>query len=153
MLPAALDALRETLCTPPPDPSLRPSPEALVPWRDRIDALDRAVIALLNERARCAAAIGHIKQQLGVPVYAPRREEDVLANVCAANAGPLSEAAVRRLYERVIDETRSLERALAAQNAQAAAPEASGSLGIGPAGESPAGESPAGESPATGRIS
>lgn len=116
MLPAALAALRDALSAPLPDPAAPPSPEALVPWRDRIDAIDRAVIVLLNERAACAAAIGRIKQQLGVPVYAPRREEDVLANVCAANAGPLSEAAVRRLYERVIDETRSLERELAARH-------------------------------------
>jgi chorismate mutase len=40
----------------------------------------------------------------------PEREEEVLRNVLAANEGPLSNEAVRRLFERVIDETRALER-------------------------------------------
>ena len=83
---------------------------ALAPHRERIDAIDRAVVALLNERAACAAEIGRIKHAAGVAVYAPRREEDVIRNVVAANGGPLPTAAVQRLFEAVIDETRSLER-------------------------------------------
>ena len=106
---------KETLtlfeAAPPPIPEA-PSYPDLIPWRDRIDALDRAIIEMLNERAVCAAAIGAIKKKLGLPVYAPAREQEVLANVTAANPGPLSDAAVRRLYERIIDETRSLERQL-----------------------------------------
>lgn len=82
----------------------------LRPWRDRIDALDRSIVALLNERMVCAHVIGHIKKQLGLAVYAPRREEDVIRNVMQANGGPLPNEAVRRLFERIIDETRSLER-------------------------------------------
>lgn len=84
----------------------------MVPWRDRIDQIDIAVIVLLNKRAQCAAAIGRIKNKLGLPVYHPPREEDVLNNVMASNPGPLPDEAVRRLYERIIDETRSLERKL-----------------------------------------
>lgn len=80
------------------------------PWRKRIDEIDRAVLKLLNERAICANAIGGIKKKLGMPVYVPTREEEVLRNVCAVNEGPLPSEAVRRLFERVIDETRSLER-------------------------------------------
>jgi chorismate mutase-like protein len=80
------------------------------PWRDRIDAIDRAVITLMNERAICALEIGRIKNQIGMPVYVPSREEEVLENVMSANPGPLADQAVRRLYERIIDETRSLER-------------------------------------------
>jgi chorismate mutase len=89
-----------------------PSQEDLAPWRDRIDALDRAIIRLLNERAICANAIGHIKKRIGLPVYVPSREQDVLRNVTASNEGPLPNEAVKRLFERVIDETRSLERQL-----------------------------------------
>lgn len=90
-------------------------PEALQeadlrPWRDRIDALDRSIVALLNERLVCAHVIGHIKKQLGLAVYAPRREDEVIQNVLGANGGPLPDEAVRRLFERVIDETRALER-------------------------------------------
>jgi chorismate mutase len=87
-----------------------PTQRDLAPWRERIDLLDRAVIYLLNERATCANTIGHIKRDLGLPVYVPSREADVLANVRATNPGPLPDAAVSRLYERVIDETRALER-------------------------------------------
>ncbi len=92
-----------------PDPAL----DALAPHRDRIDAIDRQLVALLNERAACAAEIGRIKHAAGLPVYAPRREEAVQQNVAATNGGPLPPEAVRRLFERVIDETRSLERTLA----------------------------------------
>ena len=87
-----------------------PSESDMGPYRDRIDVLDRAMLLLMNERVRCAHAIGAIKKKLGMSVYVPSREEQVLRNVVADNAGPLSDAAVRRLFERVIDETRSLER-------------------------------------------
>lgn len=97
---------------PEPEADAPASPEALRPWRDRIDALDETILALLNERARCATEIGHLKRALGVPVYAPKREDEVLRHVLAANAGPLPPDAVRRLFERIIDETRSLERRL-----------------------------------------
>jgi chorismate mutase len=101
-----LDLLREA---PPPVTDV-PSAGAMDPWRDRIDAMDRAIIHLLNERAVCALEIGHIKKELGIPVYVPSREEEVLNNVMRSNPGPLADLAVRRLYERIIDETRSLER-------------------------------------------
>jgi len=90
-----------------PDP---PSKADLRPWRDRIDALDRAILQMLNERSRCANVIGHIKKQLDLPVYVPSREKQVLDNATASNTGPLPDAAVRHLFERIIDETRSLER-------------------------------------------
>ncbi len=87
-----------------------PVVEDMDPWRERIDVLDRAMLQIMNERVRCANVIGAIKKKLGLPVYVPSREEDVIRNVVAGNGGPLSDAAVRRLFERVIDETRSLER-------------------------------------------
>lgn len=87
-----------------------PSEADLRPWRDRIDEIDRVILHLLNERSRCANIIGHLKKKLGLPIYVPRREEEVINNVLTGNPGPLSANAVRRLFERVIDETRSLER-------------------------------------------
>jgi chorismate mutase-like protein len=100
------------LDAPWPEPSDSPTVEDLGPWRDRIDALDEAVIHLLNERAAYAARIGQIKRSLELPVYVPTREEDVLRNVIDVSQGPLPASSVRRLYERIIDETRSLERRL-----------------------------------------
>jgi chorismate mutase len=89
-----------------------PSPQAsdLAPWRVRIDEIDREVVRLLNERLACAHEIGAIKKRLDMPVYVPSREQDVIDNVVGANRGPLADASVRRLFERVIDETRSSER-------------------------------------------
>lgn len=95
-------------------PEIRDEPEEgdMDPWRDRIDQIDLILLALLNERSKAANIIGQIKKKLGVPVYAPRREEQVLDQVRDANKGPLPDSAVRHLFERIIDETRSLERHL-----------------------------------------
>ena len=90
----------------PADPTL----DDLEPLRVCIDALDRAIIRLLNERVVCANIIGHIKKGSSAPVYDPAREKLVLDNVQSHNEGPLSDEAVRRLFERVIDETRAVER-------------------------------------------
>lgn len=79
-------------------------------WRRRIDELDLELVRLLNERSRCAIEIGKVKKELNLQVYDPRREEEVIRNVQAAANGPLSKEALRRLFERIIDETRRTER-------------------------------------------
>ena len=78
--------------------------------RQRIDEIDEQLVGLLNERAGLALEIGRIKHELGLAVYQPQREVEVLAHVRSANGGPLDDAAVTRLFERVIDENRRLER-------------------------------------------
>lgn len=65
---------------------------------------------LLNERAEQAIALGAIKRERGLPIYQPDREEEVLENVRNHSGGPLEAAAIRRLFERIIDESRRLER-------------------------------------------
>ncbi|MDE3059191.1 MAG: chorismate mutase [Bacteroidota bacterium] len=84
--------------------------DAIEKWREKIDTVDRKLVELLNERARYADEIGKIKEKLGMEAYSPQREEEVLHNVLNANAGPLNGAALRRLFERIIDESRKLER-------------------------------------------
>ena len=79
-------------------------------WRKRIDEIDQRIMKLLNERARCAVEIGHLKKMMNDPAWAPQREAEILRNVVKANRGPLDDAAIRRLFERIIDEARSLER-------------------------------------------
>lgn len=91
----------------------------LADWRKQIDEIDRQILKLLNERASHAIEIGHIKNQRGLPARAPEREAEILRNVVEANAGPLDNAAVRRLFERIIDEARALER----HSMESAAPE------------------------------
>jgi chorismate mutase len=84
--------------------------ESIEDLRDRIDAIDRQLVALLGERASCALAIGRIKELKGLPIYQPAREAEVLSNVRGHNAGPLDNDAMVRLFERIIDEARRLER-------------------------------------------
>ncbi|NUN68955.1 MAG: chorismate mutase [Bacteroidetes bacterium] len=79
-------------------------------WRNKIDAIDRQLVELLNERARFADEIGKIKEQLGMEAYSPKREKEVLDNIMRHNTGPLNDLALRRLFERIIDESRKLER-------------------------------------------
>ena len=79
-------------------------------WRIKIDEVDRKLVAMLNARAQYADEIGKIKEQLGMEAYSPEREHEVLENVLGANKGPLSDTALRRLFERIIDESRRLER-------------------------------------------
>lgn len=78
--------------------------------RQEIDAYDRQIVDLLNKRAQCADRIGVIKRRIGLPVYVPSREEQVIAHVQSFNPGPLSADAISRLYERIIDESRRLEQ-------------------------------------------
>jgi chorismate mutase len=81
--------------------------------RARIDAIDRELVVLLGDRAACALAIGRLKETVAMPVYQPAREAEVLRNVRAANRGPLDDDAIVRLFERIIDEARRLERVAA----------------------------------------
>lgn len=78
--------------------------------RRQIDAIDEELVRLLSARARCALTIGHEKKAAGLEVYQPTRETEVLEHVQRINAGPLDNDAVKRLFERIIDEARRLER-------------------------------------------
>ena len=78
--------------------------------RRRIDELDEQIVVLLNARAACALRIGALKEELGLEIYQPDREREVLRHVRAANRGPLDSDAIARLFERIIDEARRLER-------------------------------------------
>ncbi len=79
-------------------------------WRDKIDEIDKKLVELLNERATYADEIGKIKEQLKMDAYSPKREKEVLENIMRHNKGPLNNLALRRLFERIIDESRKLER-------------------------------------------
>lgn len=78
--------------------------------RAEIDRLDLEILELLNARTRVVEQIGAIKQKMTMPVYEPKREEAVFDNVLQGNRGPLPAESVRRLFERIIDEMRTLQR-------------------------------------------
>lgn len=88
-------------------------------WRRKIDEIDRKLVELLNERSHCVLEIGRLKKVDGTPLYQPDRERQVLEAVEAANRGPLSGAAIRRLFERILDEARSVERHVMADSDKA----------------------------------
>lgn len=83
---------------------------ALEDCRTRIDDVDRRILRLLNERTGIVEEIGRIKKSAAMPIYEPKREDQVYRNVIDSNAGPLTEDAVRRVFERIIDEMRKVQR-------------------------------------------
>ena len=95
----------------------RDGPDEIDGWRRRIDVIDEQLMGLLNSRSACAVEIGRLKRRLGLPVYSPEREAWILERVMRDNPGPLEPTAVRRVFERIIDESRRLER-LAANDEQ-----------------------------------
>jgi chorismate mutase len=81
--------------------------------RNRIDVIDQQLVRLLNVRVACAVEVGRLKHEMGLAVYQPDREAQVLASVRKAAtelAGPLTAEAVVRIFERIIDEARRAER-------------------------------------------
>ena len=78
--------------------------------RVSIDDVDRRIVELLNERTRVVENIGRVKREAKLPIYEPKREEQVYTNIAQCNHGPLDEAAVRRIFERIIDEMRQIQR-------------------------------------------
>jgi chorismate mutase-like protein len=84
--------------------------EKLDELRVLIDDVDRKIVALLNERTRVVEDIGRVKRDAALPVYEPKREELVFANIAGANQGPLAADAMKRIFERIIDEMRRIQR-------------------------------------------
>jgi len=81
--------------------------------REEIDKIDEVIVRLLDSRARCVYTIGRIKNEKGLPIYEPQREASVIAHVKELNiklGGPLDEHAIARLYERIMDEARRIQR-------------------------------------------
>jgi len=79
-------------------------------WRKKIDDLDRKLVELLSERARAAVAIGKLKRNTSMPIYEPDRERIVFANVQENNPGPLPGRDLVRIYERIIDVMRNIQK-------------------------------------------
>jgi chorismate mutase-like protein len=81
-------------------------------WRAEIDSIDEALIRLLNRRAKVAVEVGMLKRTAGLSLCDPERERAVLTKVCTANAGPLDDEAVTKLFRRIIRESRRVEARL-----------------------------------------
>jgi chorismate mutase len=79
-------------------------------WRKKIDELDEQIVRLICRRAEAAQAIGELKRTSDLPVYEPKREQAVFDHVRAVNPGPLDDAELLHVYERIIDVMRTLQK-------------------------------------------
>ncbi|MBX3374804.1 MAG: prephenate dehydratase [Phycisphaeraceae bacterium] len=101
----------------PIDPAEPPRPDdaptldetALAEIRARIDDMDRVIIDALSERARLVVRIGGTKRALGLPIYAPHRERQVLDRVLRMNPGPLPPRCVEAIYRELMSGSFALE--------------------------------------------
>ena len=84
--------------------------KALEEYRVAIDAVDLRLLELLNDRTRVVEDIGRVKRAARLPIYEPKREDQVFENVTSHNQGPLTPDAVKRIFERIIDEMRTIQR-------------------------------------------
>jgi len=79
-------------------------------WRKKIDEVDRRLVELLSERARAAVEIGRLKRDTNLPIYEPERERVVFENVKGMNQGPLPGKDVVRIFERIMDVMRNVQK-------------------------------------------
>ena len=79
-------------------------------WRRKIDEIDAKLVALISERARAAVEIGRLKRNTSLPIYEPDRERIVFENVQRVNRGPLPGRDLVRIYERIIDVMRNIQK-------------------------------------------
>lgn len=85
-------------------------------WRKKIDDLDRQLVRLLSERAQAAHEIGKLKKKAGMPIYEPERERSVFELVQKTNPGPLPDRELLRIYERLMDVMRQIQKEEIAPN-------------------------------------
>jgi chorismate mutase len=79
-------------------------------WRKKIDDLDQQLVELLSERARAAVEIGRLKRDTSLPIYEPERERVVFDNVQRMNQGPLPGRDLVRIFERIMDVMRNIQK-------------------------------------------
>ena len=79
-------------------------------WRRQIDEIDRKLVDLLSQRARAAHEIGKLKRDVGMQIYEPDREKAVFENARKVNRGPLPDRDLQRIYERIMDVMRAIQR-------------------------------------------
>jgi chorismate mutase/prephenate dehydratase len=86
------------------------SDDKLTPLRERIDAIDRQILDLLNQRAGVAQEVGHVKAETNAPVFRPERELQVLRNAAQRNPGPLADGDVQTIFREIMSACRALEK-------------------------------------------
>jgi chorismate mutase len=95
---------------------VKPAPE-LEALRRSIDDLDGRILALVAERVKVVLAVGQFKRENNIAVYDPDRERNMLDRLCSQAPAPLDGDTVRRIFERLIDESRRIEQHSIGQHA------------------------------------
>lgn len=85
------------------------STTALASLRNEIDAIDAKILSLLAERAERVLRVGEIKRAAGIPVHDPEREQSILARLAGAARAPIDGETIRRVFEKIIEESRRIE--------------------------------------------
>ncbi len=83
--------------------------ELLKKLREGIDEVDQQLVKLLSKRTLHSVLIGRIKRTLNMPTYNPEREKEISKRIASYREDPLSEAALLRIYERILDESRAIQ--------------------------------------------
>ncbi|HTZ99827.1 MAG TPA: chorismate mutase [Candidatus Aquilonibacter sp.] len=74
-------------------------------WRRKIDAIDTAMLHLLNLRAELSLEVGRMKAEAGVPLRSTERELEILTRMKQSNPGPLDAETVGKVYQLILDES------------------------------------------------
>lgn len=74
-------------------------------WRRKIDAIDTALLHLLNLRTELAIEVGKLKGDEGIALRVPAREREILSRMAGLNPGPLDKQAIEKIYQVILDES------------------------------------------------
>lgn len=85
------------------------NPDNIKNIRQQIDKIDSEILKLINQRAEHSIEIGKIKKQNNLPIYNPQRELELLANLCNKNQGPLSDSAIKKVFQIIIKSNREIQ--------------------------------------------
>ena len=83
---------------------------SLAECRRKIDLIDGQLRDLLNTRAGIVDDVVRAKEVLGMPVYEPKRETEVVRKATSGNAGPLSDEALQHIFETMMREMRQIQQ-------------------------------------------
>src|SRR5579864_1675590 len=122
---------RNTRSRPTPAPARRGSAESkraatLTGLRSEIDGVDKEIVRRLNDvatrwndlvtalnrRAEIATRIGQVKENHGIEIWSPAREEEVLSKALAASRGHLPQETLRLIFRELMSGSRALQRTL-----------------------------------------
>ncbi len=82
----------------------------LVRLRDEVDKVDKELAELLIRRIKISLELGAIKKNMGLAAYDPHREKEISENIQTISEDPEIKNTLKRIYERIIDESRSIQK-------------------------------------------